>query len=160
MEHFVSVPGGAGPHPLICFLHGYDEAAPTPLHTALRRHGPLKEGNPPLVRERFIVLAPQLPHAGDVWQRHATRRACTSPASASAATTRVPKRDPDRPVWLSVGAAARGQCARFVQVLRLGPDRDGARVYTDDGDDHVGAARRAYADARIYSWLLAFSGGA
>jgi hypothetical protein len=31
------------------------------------------------------------------------------------------------------------------------------RVYDDEGDDHVGAARRAYADERIYSWLLHFT---
>ncbi|MBW3534585.1 MAG: hypothetical protein KY453_05120, partial [Gemmatimonadetes bacterium] len=31
----------------------------------------------------------------------------------------------------------------------------GDRVWLDEGADHVGSARRAYADGRIYAWLLA-----
>jgi hypothetical protein len=30
----------------------------------------------------------------------------------------------------------------------------GERVYLDQGEDHVGTARLAYADDRIYRWLL------
>src|SRR5256885_10747186 len=71
MKHLVRVPSGAGAHPLLCFLHGYDEAAPTALETALTRHGPLAPGNRQLVEDRFLVLAPQLPLAGDLWHRHA-----------------------------------------------------------------------------------------
>ena len=68
--------------------------------------------------------------------------------------TRVPNRDPQLPVWLSFGEVARVRKASFIQALRLEPDAAGERVYADDGDDHVGAARRAYADERIYAWLL------
>jgi hypothetical protein len=38
------------------------------------------------------------------------------------------------------------------------PDDDaepGDRVYVDRAQDHVGTARLAYADERIYDWLLA-----
>lgn len=71
-------PGGK--RPLLCFLHGYDEAGPTDLHTGLLRHGPLRpaDGEP----------------AGDL-------------------------------------------------------------VYLDQGRDHVGSARLAYSDLRVYHWLLA-----
>jgi len=193
MRHLLHVPVGAGPHPLLCFLHGYGEAAPAPLETALRRHGPLNERNFALVRERFIVLAPQLPLAGDLWRRYSdplhelvrliierhagdqSRMYLTGfsfggngvfdiaalQAHWSALwpvdPTRVPERDPGRPVWLSVGAAARAQCPEFVHALQLDRDPQCERVYADDGDDHVGTARRAYADSRIYSWLLRFS---
>jgi hypothetical protein len=70
--------------------------------------------------------------------------------------TRVPNCDPDRPVWLSVGSIARVRQSTFIPALRLGRDQDGERVYDDHGDGHVGAAQRAYADQRIYSWLLRF----
>lgn len=33
----------------------------------------------------------------------------------------------------------------------------GERVLVDEGEDHVGTARRAYPDARTYAWLLARS---
>jgi poly(3-hydroxybutyrate) depolymerase len=62
-----TAPGG---HPVLCFLHGYEEGAPTPLHEALTRHGPLREGSSTCAG-RFIVVAPQLPSQGDAWHRHA-----------------------------------------------------------------------------------------
>jgi hypothetical protein len=34
--------------------------------------------------------------------------------------------------------------------------RHGRRLCADHGDDHVGAARRGYADRQIYEWLLRF----
>jgi hypothetical protein len=68
LRYLLSVPSAPGPHPVLCFLHGYDEAAPMDIRRALTLHGPLHPGNPPL---DFIVVAPQLPRAGDVWHRFA-----------------------------------------------------------------------------------------
>lgn len=71
--------------------------------------------------------------------------------------TRVPPRDPGRPVWLSVGEVARYSRSGFIQRLRLreaDADPDGERLYTDRGEDHVGSATSAYREARIYRWLL------
>ena len=71
--------------------------------------------------------------------------------------TRVPDRDPKAPVWLSFGEVARFQKRRFIQALglRSADQADALRVYLDEGKDHVGSARLAYQDDRIYSWLLA-----
>lgn len=71
--------------------------------------------------------------------------------------TRVPAEDPGRPVWLSFGEVARYRKQGFIQRLQLEeaaatPEAD--RVYTDFGEDHVGAATSAYRDDRIYQWLL------
>lgn len=57
--------------PLLCFLHGYDEAAPVEIRRGVARHGPLRPGSSARAREDFIVVAPQLPRAGDLWHRHA-----------------------------------------------------------------------------------------
>lgn len=70
----VSVPEAPSPAegwPVLCFLHGYDEAAPLPAEQALTRHGPLSPTTPEGVRQRFLVVAPQLPHPGDHWFRFA-----------------------------------------------------------------------------------------
>jgi hypothetical protein len=71
--------------------------------------------------------------------------------------TRAPRDPLTAPVWLSVGEVSRAGLSRFVRAMqleRIDDARPGARVYVDDGDDHVGAATRAYADDRIYDWLL------
>jgi hypothetical protein len=71
--------------------------------------------------------------------------------------TRVPTRNPERPVWLSFGEVARRRKHGFIQALGLRPvgeSPDGDRVYLDEGADHVGSATRAYQDERIYAWLL------
>lgn len=71
--------------------------------------------------------------------------------------TRVARRDPGLPVWLSSGAISRRLQAVFNSALRLeqpGPDPLGDRIYTDQGMDHVGTATLAYGDERIYRWLL------
>jgi predicted peptidase len=71
--------------------------------------------------------------------------------------TRVPPADPGRPVWLSSGQVSRRAAHAFIERLRLEPlhgAEPGDRVYADDGQDHVGTARLAYQDARIYRWLL------
>ena len=192
MEHIVSAPRATGPLPLLCFLHGYGEAAPMAIERALRRHGPLAAGAAPLAVRGFIVLAPQLPIAGDLWGRHAdqvltliddvcarqavdaTRMYLTGfsyggngvfdlalaqpdrwAALWSVDPTRVPQRAPKQPLWLSAGDVARAQRAPFVRALRLGAK--GERVWADDGEDHVGSARLAYGDERIYRWLLSFA---
>lgn len=72
--------------------------------------------------------------------------------------TRVPRQDVGRPAWLSFGAVARRAQDAFIRSLRLVPAADpipdADRLYLDEGQDHVGSARLAYADARIYRWLL------
>lgn len=71
--------------------------------------------------------------------------------------TRVPRRDPGLPVWLSSGAISRRIQAVFNDALRLELAAAGApgdRAYTDQGMDHVGTATLAYRDERIYRWLL------
>ena len=192
MQHIVSAPRATGPLPLLCFLHGYGEAAPMAIDRALGRHGPLAAGAAPLAVREFIVLAPQLPIAGDFWGRHAdqvltlidevcarqavdvTRMYLTGfsyggngvfdlalaqpdrwAALWSVDPTRVPQRAPKQPLWLSAGDVARAQRAPFVRALRLGAK--GERVWADDGGDHVGSARLAYGDERIYRWLLSFA---
>jgi predicted peptidase len=192
MHHIVSAPRAAGPLPLLCFLHGYGEAAPMAIDRALRRHGPLAASAAALARREFIILAPQLPIAGDLWGRHADRvRTLIDDVCAKQAVdvtrmyltgfsyggngvfdlalaqpdrwaalwsvdpTRVPQRAPEQPLWLSAGDAARAQRAPFVRALRLGAS--GERVWADQGEDHVGSARAAYGDERIYRWLLSFA---
>ena len=74
LPYLLSLPGTAAPAsgawPLLCFLHGYDEGAPTPIRQALTRHGPLAAANFPRATTEFIVVAPQLPARGDLWYRH------------------------------------------------------------------------------------------
>lgn len=73
LRYLLSVPEGAadGPRPVLCFLHGYDEAAPTEILEGLTRHGPLRAESHPSVTDEFIVVAPQLPTPGDIWRRYA-----------------------------------------------------------------------------------------
>jgi hypothetical protein len=56
--------------PLLCFLHGYDEGAPSDIFNALTRHGPLRSLKPSTYKDRFVILAPQLPVRGDLWYRY------------------------------------------------------------------------------------------
>jgi hypothetical protein len=51
---------------LLCFLHDYTEAAPCDTVRALTRHGPFC-GSGSRAAERFVIVAPQLPGAGDAW---------------------------------------------------------------------------------------------
>ncbi len=184
--------------PVLFFLHGYDEAAPLEIHEALTRHGPLHPGNPSMITEKFLVVAPQLPSpGGDVWFRYAdtVRQIVTEvqvlfngdphrtyltgfsfggngvfdlgrtqqdlwAALWPTDPTRVPETVLPRPVWLSAGAAARRSESRFVQYLDLTSVTDTVqsdRIYLDQGADHVGSARLAYGDERIYRWLLSRS---
>ena len=192
LRYLVDAPPAAGPLPVLCFLHGYGDAAPLPLERGLRLHGPLAGAAAPLARREFIVVAPQLPVAGDLWAHHADDvRALTDqvraahPVDASRMyltgfsfggngvfdlgalqpdlwaalwavdPSRVPPRAPAQPVWLSAGELARAQRGKFIKALGLGGH--GERVWADDGEDHVGSARLAYGDERIYRWLLSFS---
>lgn len=184
----------AAPVPLLCFLHGYDEAAPVDIRRGVTRHGPLRPGSSAEARENFIIVAPQLPRAGDIWHRYAdavreiveqvrlahhgdSKRMYLSGFSFGGNgvfdlallqpdywaalwpvdPTRVPHRDPECPVWLSVGEVARYNTAGFVRALALEPVQDepaADRVYLDEAQDHVGSATLAYRDGRIYKWLL------
>lgn len=194
----LSVPSGPPPSPgwpVIFFLHGYDEAAPRPIEQALTVHGPLNPSNPASVRESFLLIAAQLPQAGDHWQRfdsavleildrvledhggdpsrcylsgfsfggngvfdlgnqHPERWA----ALWSVDPTRLPRTPLTAPVWISIGQVARRLEMRFIETLDLAPasgdDPTGPRLYLDEGADHVGSARLAYRDPRIYRWLL------
>jgi hypothetical protein len=58
-------------HPLLVFLHGRDEGAPTDIAAALTRHGPLAPTAHPAARGVFAIAAPQLPVQGDRWLDHA-----------------------------------------------------------------------------------------
>jgi hypothetical protein len=60
-----------GNWPVLCFLHGYDEAAPQDIHRAITRHGPLRKGTPSEALRKFIIVAPQLPFPGDIWYQFA-----------------------------------------------------------------------------------------
>lgn len=75
--------------------------------------------------------------------------------------TRVPPADPGLPAWVSSGEISRRHEQTFIECLYLQPlQRDAEpaeRVYVDQNEDHVGTARLAYRDERIYRWLL--SGG-
>lgn len=197
LRYLLAEPEAAGEdsRPVLCFLHGYDEAAPMPIERALTLHGPLRPGNPATARSDFVVVAPQLPIAGDLWHRFgdAVREivhevqahhrgdpdrtyltgfsfggngvfdlALLQPdlwaALWAVDPTRPPPRDPEMPAWLSSGEISRRRQAAFVQSLRLAPaaaEPAGDRVFEDAGLDHVGTAARAYADTRIYEWLLA-----
>src|SRR5687768_3781224 len=73
LPYLLSVPAedADGPRPVLCFLHGRDEGAPTPLREGVTRHGPLRAGSAPRAVEELIVVAPQLPRMGDYWHLHA-----------------------------------------------------------------------------------------
>jgi len=75
LRYLLSVPPGtARPgerFPLLCFLHGYGEAAPRDIHRALSLHGPLRSSSAARARQEFIVVAPQLLIGGDLWGRYA-----------------------------------------------------------------------------------------
>ncbi|MFP5305841.1 MAG: hypothetical protein ACLGI7_08455 [Gammaproteobacteria bacterium] len=180
--------------PLLCFLHGFDEAAPLNIHAALRRHGPLQPQAPQAMLDRFIVAVPQLPIAGDHWRRHADevhelvaelRRAHGADPSRCYVSgfsfggngafdlaaqrpdvwaavwavdpTRLPSRELRAPAWLSIGEVSRRQAYAFIDRLQSKPPDAallGDRIHLDEHEDHVGSARRAFADERIYEWLL------
>jgi predicted peptidase len=73
LPYLLSVPQGGADRPLLVFLHGYDEGSPTSLLDGATRHGPLSRSADLAVEpgHDFIILAPQLPHCGDSWLRHA-----------------------------------------------------------------------------------------
>jgi poly(3-hydroxybutyrate) depolymerase len=200
LPYLLSVPPAAGeddsPLPLLLFLHGYDEAAPVEIRWGVARHGPLRRGSSHRALEEFIVAAPQLPKAGDLWHQFAdavreivqevgrehpvdaTRLYLTGFSFGGNGVfdlaleqpdlwaalwvvdpTRVPREDPRRPIWLSVGEVARHRVDMFTRSLHLEPLEEGSsggdRVVMDEGMDHVESAATAYADDRIYEWLLA-----
>jgi poly(3-hydroxybutyrate) depolymerase len=179
--------------PVLCFLHGHDEGAPTPLEEGVARHGPLRL-DAATGSEAFLVIAPQLPRQGDFWLRHARDVEAIVRAEQAAQRgdpsrtyltgfsfggngvfdlaaefpgtwaalwavdpTRVPVEPIAAPAWLSIGSAARSATRLFVHRLGLvdaARGAPGARAYLDEDADHVGSATRAYADTRVYHWLL------
>jgi hypothetical protein len=177
--------------PLLCFLHGYDEGPPMPIHDALTCHGPLSDTSPPHCIDQFVIVAPQLPTRGDLWWRYAAdvraivlaeaaRHDCdparfylsgfsfggngvfdlalAQPTLWSAVwavdPTRVPPQAPEIPVWLSIGEVCRYSRRAFIGRLGLAEPGTHDRVWEDEGLDHVGTAKRAYSDIRVYEWLL------
>jgi len=88
MKHILSAPASSGPWPLLVFLHGYDEGAPTELAAGVTRHGPLRHASAKIAKEQFIVLAPQLPLCGDVWVNYADE--------VQALALSIPDTDPSR----------------------------------------------------------------
>jgi predicted esterase len=52
--------------PLLCFLHGYGEGSPLDIFDALTRHGPLRSMTPSTYKDRFVIIAAQLPVRGDI----------------------------------------------------------------------------------------------
>jgi predicted peptidase len=192
LRYLLSVPEQTGRLPILCFLHGYGEAAPRDIRRALTLHGPLRSTSTPRARQEFIVVAPQLLIGGDLWNRYAdvlrqivsevrseyggdARRLYLTGFSFGANgvfdlgaaqpdlwtalwavdPTRAPAKKLKRPVWLSFGEVSRVRREAFVENLDLKPAGD--RVGQDDGLDHVATATAAYADERIYDWLLAKS---
>lgn len=75
LRSLVSLPEGplpaSGAWPVLCFLHGYDEAAPLEIRRGLTRHGPLRPGSSPRAVRDFVIVAPQLPRPGDLWHAYA-----------------------------------------------------------------------------------------
>lgn len=71
LPYLVSAPRTGETLPVLCFLHGYDEAAPLPIEQGVRRHGPLSPTAAAVSTTLFIVVAPQLPRRGDLWHRYA-----------------------------------------------------------------------------------------
>jgi hypothetical protein len=56
MRHRSTLPKSPGLHPVLCFLHGYDEAASASGDEGFTRHGPLAPGVPRSVTGHFIVI--------------------------------------------------------------------------------------------------------
>jgi poly(3-hydroxybutyrate) depolymerase len=173
LRYLLSVPPGtARPSerfPLLCFLHGYGEAAPRDIRRALTLHGPLRSSSAARARQEFIVVAPQLLIGGDPSRLYLTGFSfgangvfdlgAAQPdlwaALWAVDPTRAPSKKLKRPVWLSFGEISRGRKDVFVDALGLAGDAGGGRVWKDEGLDRVGSATSAYADERIYRWLLA-----
>jgi len=202
LRYLLSVPSETGRpaerFPLLCFLHGYGEAAPRDIRRALTLHGPLRASSAARAREEFIIVAPQLLIGGDLWSRYADvlRQIVSEVRSEHGGDprrlyltgfsfggngvfdlgaaqpdlwaalwavdpTRPPSKKLKRPVWLSFGEVSRARKQAFVDGLGLHPALanegkipDSDRVWLDEGLDHVGSATSAYADDRIYGWLL------
>ena len=75
LPYLLSLPGpaqaGSRTWPLLFFLHGHGEGAPSPLRLALTLHGPLSPGGAAGAQQAFILAAPQLPMRGDHWRSYA-----------------------------------------------------------------------------------------
>ena len=197
LRYLLSVPPEGRPgerFPLLCFLHGYGEAAPRDIRRALTLHGPLRSTSTPRAQRAFIIGAPQLLIGGDLWGRYTdvVRQIVSEVRSEyggdpqrlyltgfsfggngvfdlgasqpdlwaalwAVDPTRVPGKALKRPVWLSFGEVSRAHKDASIAALELHPygdDAMGERIWLDEGLDHVGSATSAYADERIYDWLV------
>ena len=148
--------------PVLCFLHGHDEGAPTPLREAVARHGPL-HARASARADEFIVVAPQLPARGDFWLRYAEE-------VWEIAFDAALRFDGDRRALCLAGfsfggngvfdlAAARPE--GWAALWSVDPTRAPAvkleaplQIDRDRGEGHAACAARAYADASRYDWLL------
>lgn len=72
-----------------------------------------------------------------------------------------PTRPPDpamrQPTWLSIGDRVRRRESEFFENLRskaVNDTPDGDRVHLDQHQDHIESSHMAFADRRIYEWLL------
>ena len=194
LRYLLSVPPGGRPgalFPLLCFLHGYGEAAPRDIRRALTLHGPLRASSSSRARDEFIIVAPQLLIGGDLWSQYGDvvrqivsevrsehggdpRRLYLTGFSFGANgvfdlgaaqpdlwaalwavdPTRVPPKKLKRPVWLSLGEVSRNRKQHFIETLDLHKELASDRVWLDEGFDHVQTATSAYADQRVYDWLV------
>ena len=192
LRYLLSIPSrmSGKPLPILCFLHGYGEAAPRDIRRALTLHGPLRSSSAARAREEFIIVAPQLLVGGDLWSRYAdvvrqivaevlsehrgdSRRFYLTGFSFGANgvfdlgaaqpdlwaalwavdPTRLPTRKLRQPLWVSFGEVSRPRRENFIKTMGL-QESAADRVWRDEGLDHVGSAKSAYADERIYDWLL------
>lgn len=147
---------------MLCFLHGHGEGAPAPILEATTKHGPLSATASERAYE-FLIVAPQLSVCGDHWARHAGE-------VWEMAFDAARRFDGDRRALCLTGfsfggngvfelAAARPDA--WAALWSVDPTRIPARtpevplrLCRDEGEGHVETATRAYADARIYDWLL------
>jgi predicted peptidase len=120
--------------PLLCFLHGHDEGAPTALTRGVTAHGPLMRGASRRAGE-FVVVAPPLPVRGDYWHRHAQ--------GVRAVVMEVCRRLEADPAQLYLTGFSFGGNGVF-------------DIGVEGAVHSVGEVTRAYADDRIYDWLLSW----
>lgn len=148
--------------PVLCFLHGLEEGAATPLVEAVTRHGPLAGGASPRADE-FLIVAPRLAVPGERWLCHAQE--------VWEMTFDAARRfDGDRRALCLTGLRSGGE--GVFELAAVHPDAWAAlwsvnptavppslpeaplRIDRDEGEGPAGCGARAYADAAAYDWML------
>jgi hypothetical protein len=148
--------------PVLCFLHGFNEGAPTRIEEGVARHGPLSARASERAGE-FLVVAPQLPQRGDHWARHAEE-------VWEIAFDAARRFDGDRRALCLTGFSfggngvfdlARAMPEAWAALWSVDPTRLPTaplaaphRIDRDQGEGHVACATKAYGDASVYEWLL------